>query len=258
MNCKVISIITAIIAIGVTIALYSLVINEWTSMIQLSLAIVCVSELAIVGTLGLLPAMNFKNGSTGIMINVYAALMIFWSLLGCNFGGNVYPIGLLIISLVMLILIGLSAMGSHESERLNKEVEQTIDRKQSFTMRRPTGSMINHRTSGDAEVGGQRASFADYHQATAIAEECNLPDMWLTIQSSLDDYDTKKRVRVLIERIQAMPSSRFPDAKIEKGMKEITAMSRALSNPDAQEAHERILNRINTRVKEISNYIKTL
>ena len=76
MKGKIILLITAIAAILMTIAIYNMAVSEWTSMIQLSLVIVCIAELAIVSTMGLLPAFNFKNGSTGILINIYAALLI--------------------------------------------------------------------------------------------------------------------------------------------------------------------------------------
>lgn len=231
MKSKVILLITALVAIGLTIALYNLAVSEWTDMIQLSLVVVCISEFAVVCTMGLLPVLNFKNGSTGILINVYAALMIIWSLVGCNFEGNTYPIGLLIISAVMLAVIGFSVMGSHESDRLNYEVEKTIERKRSFATANPTGKTI------------------------VLPEKENLTAMWLTMQSAIDDYETKKRVRVLVERIQALPANRFPNSTIENGMREITAMSRGLSNRDA---HDRILSRMNIKVKELNNYIKTL
>ena len=137
MKGKIILLITAIIAIGLTACIYNCAVTEWTPMIQLSLAIVCASEFAILCTMGLLPAINFKNGSTGIMVNIYAALMILWSIIGCNFEGSTYPIGLLLISVVMLVIIGLSVMGSHESDRLNNEVENTIEQKRSFATSAP-------------------------------------------------------------------------------------------------------------------------
>lgn len=232
MKGKAILLITAIVAIGLTIAIYNSVVSEWTSNIQLSLAVVCIAELAVVCTLGLLPMLNFKNGSTGIMINIYAALMILWSIIGCNFEGSTYTVGLLIISVIMLVIIGLSVMGSHESERLNDEVEQTIERKRSFAT----------------------ASSSTQPRSTNTGQE-NLTSMWLTIQSTVDDDDTKKRLRVLVERIKALPANCFPNQTIETGMTQITAMCRALSNADA---HNRVLARINEKSKELSNYIKTL
>lgn len=234
MKGKVILLFTAIVAIGLTIAIYNSVVTEWTSNIQLSLAIVCVAEFAIVCTMGLLPVLNFKNGSTGIMVNIYAALMILWSIIGCNFEGNTYTVGLLIISVIMLVIIGMSVMGSHESDKLNDEVEETIDRKRAFATS-PAKSTPRAQVTG----GG----------------EGNLTSMWLTIQSTVDDDDTKKRLRVLVERIKALPANRFPNATIETTMTQITAMCRALAN---QDAHDRVLARINEKSKELSNYIKTL
>lgn len=234
MKGKIILLITAIVLIGLTIAIYSLVVNEWTSMILLSLIVVCAAEFAIIGTIGLLPVLNFKNGSTGIMVNIYAVIMILWSLIGCNFSGNTYPIGLLLISLVMLVLIGVSVTGSHVSDKLNEEVEQTIEPKRAFA------------TSSAATMP---------HANSANASNENLSSMWLTIQSTVDDVDTKKRLRVLVERIQALPASCFPNPTIETEMKQITAMCRALANEDA---HDRIIIRINNKAKELSNYIKTL
>lgn len=231
MKSKVILLITALVAIGLTIALYNLAVSEWTGMLQLSLAVVCISELAVICTMGLLPAMNFKNGSTGILINVYAALMIIWSLIGCSFDGNTYPIGLLLISVAMLAVIGFSVMGSHESDRLNDKVEQTLTRKTSFTSAAPTTTTA----------------------AMPAAE--NLSSMWLTMQSAIDDYDTKKRVRILVERIKALPANRFPNSTIENGMRELSAMSRGLANKDA---HDRILSRMNIKITELTNYIKSI
>lgn len=234
MKGKIILLITAIAAIGLTIAIYNSVVNEWTSNIQLSLAIVCIAEFAIVCTMGLLPVLNFKNGSTGIMVNIYAALLILWSIIGCNFEGSTYTVGLLIISVIMLVIIGMSVMGSHESDRLNDEIEQTIDKKRAFATATATTLSASAPNDGCQE---------------------NLTTMWLIIQSAVDDYETKKRLRVLVERIQALPANRFPNSVIETSMTQITAMCRALSN---QDAHDRILARINERTKELSNYIKTL
>ena len=234
MKGKVILLVIAIVAIVLTIALYNAVVSYWTSMIQLSLVIVCASELAIVGTMGLLPIMNYKNGSTGIMINVYAGLMILWSLIGCNFGGNTYLTGLLIISFIMLIIIGMTVLGGHETDRLNNEVEETISNKRSF-----------------ASAPAKTVPSA----ATPQQGQENLSSMWLTIQSTVDDFETRNRLRVLKERIQAMPANRFPNPTIESSMTQLTAMCRALSN---EEAHDRILERINQKAKELSNYIKTL
>lgn len=233
MKGKVILLITAIVAIGLTIGIYSCAVTEWTPMIRLSLAIVCASEFAIVCTMGLLPAMNFKNGSTGLMVNIYAALMILWSIIGCNFEGSTYPIGLLLISVVMLVIIGLSVMGSHESDKLNDEVEKVISRKQAFA-NAPAEALP---TAGGNDTAG------------------NLSSMWLVMQSAVDDDDTKKRLRVLTERIRALPANRFPNPIIETAMAQITAMCRALSN---QDVHDRMLERINCKIKELSNYIKTL
>lgn len=234
MKGKVILLITAIVAIGLTIAIYNSVVIEWTSNIQLSLAVVCVAELAVVCTIGLLPAMNFKNGSTGILIDIYAALAILWSIIGCNLEGSSYPTGLLIISFIMLVIIGMSVMGSHESDRQNDEVEQAIDTKRAF-------AAASVKTAPGAQSSGNQQE--------------NLTSMWLTIQSTVDDDDTKKRLRILVERIKALPASQFPNATIETAMMQITAMCRALSNRDA---HDRILARINEKTKELSNYIKTL
>lgn len=234
MKGKVILLITALVAIGLTIAIYNSVVTEWTSNIQLSLAVVCIAEFAIVCTLGLLPVLNFKNGSTGIMVNIYAALMILWSIIGCNFEGSTYTVGLLVISVIMLVIIGISVTGSHESDKLNEEVEQTINQKRSFA----TASPGRIHSTSSVQSGPE-----------------NLSSMWLTIQSSVDDNDTKKRLRILVERIQALPANSFPNATIETAMTQITAMCRALSN---QEAHDRVLARINERAKELSNYIKTL
>lgn len=234
MKGKIFLLTTAIISIVLTIAIYNSVVTEWTSNIQLSLAIVCVAELAIVCTMGLLPVLNFKNGSTGIMVNIYAALMILWSIIGCNFEGSTYTVGLLIISVIMLVIIGMSVMGSHESDKLNDEVEQTIQHKRSFTTSAPSNKISDKSGNTDTE---------------------NLISMWLTITSTVDDYETKKRLKVLMERIQALPANRFPNSMIETTMKQITAMCRALSNPDA---HDRIVLRINDKAKELTNYIKTL
>ena len=236
MKGKIILIITSVIAIGLTIALYEAAVTEWTSMIQLSLVVVCISELAIISCMGLLPVLNYKNGSTGVLINVYAVLMILWSLVGCNFDGNTFPIGLLLISVIMLVMIGMSVVGSHESDKLNEEVEHTIGQKQAFATSAPR-TIPNKSVSPDNPV------------------EENLSSMWLTIQSTVEDYDTQKRLRVLVERIQALPANRFPNPTIEKSMAQITAMCRALSN---QEAHDRVLSRINTKTKELTNYIKAL
>ena len=232
MKGKVILLISAIVAIGLTIAIYNSVVTEWTSNIQLSLGVVCVAELAIVCTMGLLPVLNFKNGSTGIIINIYAALMIIWSIIGCKFEGSTFTVGLLIISVIMLVIIGMSVMGSHESDRLNDEVEQTIEQKRLFAT----------------------PSSATPKKAANAGRE-NLTSMWLTIQSTVDDDDTKKRLRVLMERIQALPANRFPNPTIETAMKQITAMCRALPN---EGAHDRVLERINEKSKELSNYIKTI
>lgn len=232
MKGKAILLITVIVAIGLTIAIYNSVVTEWTSNIQISLAVVCIAELAIVCTIGLLPALNFKNGATGIMINIYAALMILWSLIGCNFEGRTYTVGLLIISVIMLVIIGISVMSSHETDRLNDEVEQTIEQKRSFAT----------------------PSSAAQPRTTNIGQE-NLTSMWLTIQSTVDDDDTKKRLRVLVERIKALPANCFPNRTIETSMTQITAMCRALAN---SEAHDRLLARINEKSKELSNYIKAL
>lgn len=235
MKGKIILIITAIVAILLTIAIYDTVVSEWTSMIQLSLVVVCLAELAIVSTMGLLPALNFKNGSTGLLINIYAVLMILWSIIGCKFEGNTFPTGLLMISVVMLVIIGFSVMGSHESDRLNDEVEQTISQKRDFATASPSSL-------------SQKAS-------SAAVERENLTSMWLTMQSTVDDFDTKKRLRILVERIQSLPANRFPNPVIETNMAQITAMCRALSN---SEVHDRMLERINEKIKELSNYIKTI
>ena len=79
--------------------------------------------------------------------------------------------------------------------------------------------------------------------------------MWLAMQTAVDDDDTKKRLRVLVERIKALPANRFPNPIIETTMMQIAAMCRALSN---QDAHDRMIERINSKAKELSNYIKTL
>lgn len=233
---KSILIITAIVAIGLTIAIYCAAVSEWTSMIQLSLAVVCLAEFAIISTMGLLPELNFKNGSTGILINVYAGLMILWSIIGCEFEGKTYPIGLLLISVIMLVIIGLSVMGSHKSDQLNDEVEQIIRQKQDFTTAVP--SSLPHKSP-----------------AADVKERESLTSMWLTMQTTVDDFDTKKRLRILVERIQSLPANRFPNPVIEMHMAQITAMCRALSN---SEVHDRMLERINEKIKELSNFIKTL
>ncbi|MDE7166237.1 MAG: hypothetical protein K2O17_04325 [Bacteroidaceae bacterium] len=234
MKGKIILLITAIAAIGLTIAIYNSVVTEWTSNIQLSLAVVCLSELAIICTIGLLPVLNFKNGSTGLLIDGFASLMIVWSVIGCNLGGNTYSTGLLSISVIMLVVIGISVMGSHESDRRNDEIERTIEQKRSFAT--------------------SRASTVPSAKPVGASQE-NLTSMWQTIQLAVDDDDTQKRLRVLVERIKALPANRFPNQTIEMTMTQITAMCRALSNP---EAHDRVLVRINEKSKELSNYIKTL
>lgn len=232
MKGKVILLITAIVSIGLTIAIYNSVVSEWTSNIQLSLTVVCIAELSIVCTMGLLPVLNFKNGSTGIMVDIYAALMILWSIIGCKYEGSTYTVGLLSISVIMLVIIGMSVMGSNESDRLNEEVEQTIAQKRSFA------------TSSSATL-----------PSLTNTEQENLASMWLYIESTVYDEDTKKRLRVLIERIKALPAYYFPDKTIETAMTQITAMCRALANDDA---HDRVLVRINEKSKELSNYIKTI
>lgn len=211
-------------------------VSEWTSMIQLSLVVVCLSELAIFSTIGLLPALNYKNGSTGILINIYAGLMILWSIIGCKFDGNTFPTGLLLISVIMLVIIGVSVMGSYESDRLNDEVEKTISQKQNFATASPNSLPYKSTTTNNEK-------------------QENLTSMWLTMQNMVDDFDTKKRLRVLVERIQSLPANRFPNPVIETNMAHITSMCRTLSNA---EVHDRMIERINEKIKELSNYIKTL
>lgn len=235
MKGKAILLIAALAAIGLTIAIYNCAVTTWTSMIQLSLAVVCISEFAIISCIGLLPVLNFMNGSTGIMINIYAGLMILWSVIGCRLDGSAYPVGLMLISAIMIVVIGMSVMGSHESDRLNNRVEETISRKHSYT--------------------GATSTATRSIAVPADRTQENLSSIWLTIQSCVEDFDTKKRLRVLVERIQALPANRFPNPTIETYMSQITAMCRALSNP---EAHDRMLQRINEKSKELTNYIKTL
>ncbi|MBD5415770.1 MAG: hypothetical protein HDR46_05735 [Bacteroides sp.] len=217
MKGKIILLVTAIAAIIMTIAVYNLVVSEWTLMIQLSLVVVCVAELAIVSTMGLLPTLNFKNGSTGIFINLYAGMMILWSIIGCRYEGNVYPIGLLLLSLLMLLIIGLSVMGSHETDRINEKIEQTIKLKRDNL------------------------------------EQFDI--MWLTIQSTISDVETKKRLKILIERIQSLPANRFPNPVIETSMAQITAMSQSISNTEDRDC---VLMQINVKAKELTNYIKSI
>ncbi|MBD5359497.1 MAG: hypothetical protein HDR87_02140 [Bacteroides sp.] len=236
MKGRIILLFTAIVAILLTIAIYNTAISEWTSTIKLSLAVVCAAELAIVCTMGLLPALNVKNGSTGLLINIYAALMILWAIIGCQYEVKTLTIGLLLISVIMLAIIGFSVMGSHESDRLNEEAEQAISMKRDFA------------TASPASIS-QKATLKE------CAEQENLTSMWLTMQDTVDDFDTKKRLRVLIERIQALPANRFPNPVIATNMSQITAMCRALSN---NEIHDRMLERINEKIKELSNYLKAL
>ena len=217
MKGKIILLVTAIAAIIMTIAAYNLVVSEWTLMIQLSLVVVCGAELAIVSTMGLLPTLNFKNGSTGIFINLYAGMMILWSIIGCRYQGNVYPIGLLLLSLLMLLIIGLSVMGSHETDRNNENIEQTIKLKRDNL------------------------------------EKYNI--MWLTIQSTISDVETKKRLKILIERIQSLPANRFSNPVIETSMAQITAMSQSISNTEDRDC---VLLQINEKAKELTNYIKSI
>lgn len=217
MKGKIILLVTAIAAIIMTIAVYNLAVSELTSMIQLSLVVVCVAELAIVSTMGLLPTLNFKNGSTGIFINLYAGMMILWSIIGCRYEGNVYPIGLLLLSLLMLLIIGLSVMGSHETDRINEKIEQTIKLKRDNL------------------------------------EKFDI--MWLTIQSTISDVETKKRLKILIERIQSLPANRFSNPVIETSMAQITAMSQSISNTEDRDC---VLLQINEKAKELTNYIKSI
>lgn len=234
MKGKIILLITALVAIVLTIAIYNVAVQEWTSMIQLSLVVVCASEFAIVSTMGLFPALNYKNGPTAILITIYAVMIIIWSCFAYKFEDNTYPTGLLIISLVMLIIIGISVMSSHEADKLNDEVEQTIAPKRSFLDGTPSPKPCASSTNAPQE---------------------NLSSMWLTIQSTIEDIDTKKRLKTLIERIQTLPANRFPNPTIEASMTQIIAMCRAINNT---ENRNNILARINNKTKELSNYIKTL
>ena len=230
MNGKYIGLLTTIVAIGLTILLYNCAVTEWTNTLIISLIIVCFSEVALMCTLGLTPSINYKNGTTGIILQIFAVLLILWSLIGANLeGNNFFFIGLLVICIIMVLLIGLASFGSQASDASNEKTEHSIDRKKNIV---------------------------STPQLNAVRDKSfNLTSAWLTIQGLIDDDDIRKQIRILIERIQSLPASLFPNPIIERGMTEIVAMCRALSNSDAK---ERIKVRLQSKITEITNYIKAL
>lgn len=218
MKGNIILVVTALIVIGVTITAYNVACDELTSTLKLSMTVACLSELAIVCTLGLVPSVNYKNGATGMMFFLYAVLMLVWALVGPQLlSETTFKLWCLIISAVMVVLIGLSTFGSHKSDELNQSVEATIIKK------KDTKQYIT--------------------------------SMWLSTLPIIGNDELRNLVRILVERIQALPASRFPDATIENGMKEVFAMCRAMSN---SEVKERVSERLQAKVSELTLYVKSL
>ena len=231
MKGKAILIITAVVLIGLTAGAYSILVSEWTAALQLSLAVVCISELIAVCTFGLATKATYKNGVVGTMVIVYAALMLLWSLIGLVFPEKAFHIGYLAISAVMLVAIGISVFSTHEAEKINNDVEAAIDKKRNFT------------SGGSLTPTAAKKSSND-----------SLTAMWLKMQNSITDPALLNKIRVLVERIQAMPANSFPNQTIEDGMRDIFAMSQSINVDHSEANKEEIINNI----REITNYIKSL
>ena len=74
------------------------------------------------------------------------------------------------------------------------------------------------------------------------------------MQNSITDPALLNKIRVLVERIQAMPANSFPNQTIEDGMRDIFAMSQSINVDHSEANKEEIINNI----REITNYIKSL
>lgn len=225
MNTKTTLSLTAIATIAITIGIYAILVSEFTTPISISLGVVCLCELVFIGSMGLIPFLHYKHGSTGIMIITFAILMLLWAVLYPsisypNIESRVFYIGLLGISLLMLFLIGITSYGATRTEAENVMAESVITQKKTFSK--------------------------------------DLNAMWLEIQNNLMSQEyaqTKNTIRILVERIQALPASHSSDGNILTGMRQISAMVRALLQSNEKSIVEK---RICSKATELTNYIKSL
>lgn len=223
MKSKITQLVIALLMIALTITIFNVEFSQLTTALKVSMTVICIAELLVVSTISLIPAITIGKGSVSILVNLYAFFMVVWSAaypigLHQNITAARFYIGLLIISLIMVPIIGFAIMGTSVSGQQNEKLEAVIKQK---------------------------------NDTKAIVKRC-----WISIQTDLDinhDVDTLRAMRILVDRILALPASRFPDNRIDEEMQTLTTAIHQLGNLDNK---EKGLNMIRNQINDLTIYIK--
>lgn len=222
MKTNTILLITCLVCIALTVAMYTLLCDDWSLQLIIGLIVLSFCEIGISAILSLWKSMNIEKGAISIIILTFFAIFALWALFFPLTGGDdiFFFMGFIAILLLEAIIVGIASFAVSTAINKNQNINVQITHKQ-----------------------------AEVHYLTPIL---------MSMQNVLVSHGADEvaiNIRTLTDRINAMPSSHFPNRYINNCIENLMVLVESLDNVCDKNKQ---LMEIKNKCSEITTYIKTL
>lgn len=229
-----------ILTLACTVGIYYLLFDQQTTtLFYINTVTTCVAEVLLLINVPMWSGrrlLTLTNASVSIFVEWYAVLMFIWGTLFSlaiyhpeNEQFKTFYIGVLLLTLLFVVLVGLSAIGAHTAEKTAKEMMTPMENKNNLlsSVNTLNHDIINHLAhTGDSEW----------------TEEC------------------ERLLKLVVDKVRAMPNEKKQRNKevmdrVEVALREVAEECQQLPlAEDPSQTKEEIKNKLN----RIIQYVKTI
>lgn len=223
--------------IASTIMIYYLLFDRYSTLFYINISIACVAEIILLGSIPILSdkkLLTFKNVTTSIILNSYVVIAFLWTICYTVFTQNEESdynplyIGLLIISVIFIITLGVVEIGGNIILKQEFHTQNAISSKKKILI--------------------------------------SLDSYWFDIESKLSNIDsewkddTLRNLKMILERTSMIPAEKlkrneYVIDEINSKLNELKELFRNISETNnMSETQSNITNKIN----QFKNFILTI
>jgi hypothetical protein len=218
-----------------TVLVFHLIFDEHTKLFYINVITTCFAEVILLANIPLLSSeklLTFKNAASSTILDVYAVVLFLWTVVYSAFiedesGYKTLYIGMLIISVIFIIALGVVELGGNFMQKEEESLQQTAASKKVYLL--------------------------------------SLNNYFLDIQEILSPFssdwkdDVLRTLKVTLDKIYTIPSEKLERSEMvvsemNQRMKEIKGLFSSL--PDNADDTQR--SQITRKIDLFKNYITTI
>lgn len=142
MRSKIISGLVLLCVIACTIVVFHLIFDEHTKLFYINVITTCFAEVILLANIPLLSSkrlLTFKNAASSTILDVYAVVLFLWTVVCSAFiedesGYKTLYIGMLIISVIFVIALGVVELGGNFMQKEEESLQQTAASKKAYLL----------------------------------------------------------------------------------------------------------------------------